>query len=116
MVKYLLYVFLRVSITYSILMTISSSRRLQGLEATNKRYLLAIDVTDSMLYGHVLGSRGLSPLKAAAAMALITRQREAHCDVVSLARDVTELTIDATMDLSLLELQLKMVCTRASYP
>lgn len=51
------------------------------VEPTNKRYVLALDVSGSMTTGFVAGS-GLTPREASAAMALVTAKTEQRVHVV----------------------------------
>jgi 60 kDa SS-A/Ro ribonucleoprotein len=53
-----------------------------NVEPVGKRFLLALDVSGSMTYGHVAGVPGLSPRDASAALALVTLATEANVEVV----------------------------------
>ncbi|KAK2193704.1 hypothetical protein NP493_8g08002 [Ridgeia piscesae] len=63
------------------------------VEPTNKRYLLALDVSGSMFWGGVNGSRYLQPGTAAAALSLITAETEQHCDFVGFSHQLVDLPI-----------------------
>ena len=52
------------------------------IEPSNKRHLLALDVSGSMESGEVAGVPGLSPREASAAMALVTAKTEKMYEVV----------------------------------
>jgi 60 kDa SS-A/Ro ribonucleoprotein len=53
-----------------------------GVEPTGQRLLLALDVSESMAWGHVAGVPGLSPRDASTAMALVTAATEPHAEIV----------------------------------
>ena len=63
------------------------------VEPTNKRYLLAVDVSGSMFWGGVNGSRCLQPGTAAAALSLVTAETEQHCDFVGFSHQLVDLPI-----------------------
>jgi 60 kDa SS-A/Ro ribonucleoprotein len=53
-----------------------------NVEATGKRFVLALDVSGSMSGGEVAGVPGLTPRKASAAMAMVTARTEAQYAVM----------------------------------
>ena len=55
----------------------------RNVDATNKRWLLALDVSGSMDRGTIAGVPGLSPRVASAAMALVTSATEPDCQMVA---------------------------------
>jgi len=54
----------------------------ENVEPTNKRLLLALDVSGSMVAGQVAGVPGLTPRDASAALALVTATTESRYEVV----------------------------------
>jgi len=60
---------------------------------SNKRMLLALDVSGSMAAGSVSGVLGLTPRIASAAMALVTAATEAHHGFVAFSTELTTLSI-----------------------
>lgn len=64
-----------------------------SVEATGKRWVLALDVSGSMGCGSVAGVPGLSPRDASAAMALITAATESDYRMVAFQDKLTELSI-----------------------
>ena len=60
-----------------------------GVEATGKRFLLALDVSGSMDCGAVAGVPGLSPRAASAAMALVTNAVEDDVQIVGFTSAVS---------------------------
>ncbi len=63
------------------------------IEPTNKRTMLALDVSGSMGGGQVAGVPGLTPRIASAAMALITAATETHHGFVGFSTTLVELPI-----------------------
>ena len=53
-----------------------------GVQPTGQRLLLALDVSESMAWGHVSGVPGLTPRDASAAMALVTAATEPRAEIV----------------------------------
>ncbi|MDQ6803957.1 MAG: TROVE domain-containing protein [Actinomycetota bacterium] len=54
----------------------------EGVEASGKRLLLALDVSGSMTWGEVAGVPGLTPRDASAALALVTAATDSRYEVV----------------------------------
>ncbi|KAI0234239.1 60 kDa SS-A/Ro ribonucleoprotein, partial [Lamellibrachia satsuma] len=69
------------------------------VEPTNKRYLLALDVSGSMFWGSVIGSRSIQPGSAAAALSLVTAATETHCEFVGFSDCMEPLAISPDMAL-----------------
>ncbi|KAI0230932.1 60 kDa SS-A/Ro ribonucleoprotein [Lamellibrachia satsuma] len=70
------------------------------VEPTNKRYLLAVNVSSSMFGGSVNGCSGISPGTAAAALALVTARTERHCEIVAFSNAMVPLEVGPHMKLS----------------
>ena len=70
------------------------------VEPTNKRYLLAVNVSSSMFSGSVNGCSGISPGTAAAALALVTARTERHCEIVAYYNAMVPLEVGPHMKLS----------------
>lgn len=68
------------------------------VEPTNKRYLLAVDVSGSMMVP-VLGSPAITADCASAAMAMVTLRTERICEVVAFSHRLVNLNLNANMDL-----------------
>lgn len=66
---------------------------------TNKRHMLALDVSSSMAYGSVSGVPGLSPRVASAAMALVTAQVEPSYMTMAFQRRFVPLALSPRMRL-----------------
>jgi 60 kDa SS-A/Ro ribonucleoprotein len=64
-----------------------------NVEPTNKRWLLALDVSSSMTCGQIAGVPGLTPRVASAAMALITAATEKDYQTVAFTTELTPLSI-----------------------
>ena len=62
------------------------------VQPTNKRYLLAVDVSGSMSCS-VMGTPFISCRDAAAAMMMVTRRTEEHCEVVAFCNKLRPLDI-----------------------
>jgi 60 kDa SS-A/Ro ribonucleoprotein len=69
------------------------------IEPTNKRTLLALDVSGSMSGGMIAGVPGLTPRDGSAAMAMVTMRTEPHYDVVAFQQNLVPLAISAKMRL-----------------
>jgi 60 kDa SS-A/Ro ribonucleoprotein len=63
------------------------------VEATGKRWVLALDVSGSMGFSDIAGIPGLTPRDASAAMALITAATEDDYRMVAFQDKLTELSI-----------------------
>lgn len=64
-----------------------------AVQPTNKRHLLALDVSGSMGGGSIAGVPGLTPRVGAAAMALITAVTEQHYHMLGFSHQLIPLTI-----------------------
>jgi 60 kDa SS-A/Ro ribonucleoprotein len=71
----------------------------KAVEPTNKRILVAVDVSGSMGAGNVNGIPGLSPCIAAGAMALATLNIEPNVDVVAFTKKLQPLRISPSQRL-----------------
>ena len=67
------------------------------VEPTNKRYLLAVDVSGSMYYGQVKGCNCITPGMAAAALTLVTARTERQCEIVCFSNQLVPLAIGPHM-------------------
>ena len=74
----------------------------QVLEATGKKYLIALDSSESMMQGNVTGSRMLRPLEAACTMTMALLRTEVKCDVMVLSSSENEF-IDLNPSMTLQE-------------
>lgn len=63
------------------------------VEATKRRWVLALDVSGSMSFGDIAGIPGLTPRDASAAMALLTAATESDYRMVAFQDKLTELSI-----------------------
>lgn len=70
----------------------------QFIESTGKRFLLALDVSGSMEYSHVVGSSILTTQMASAAMAMAAVRTEI-CHLVGFSPELMPLPIHADMKL-----------------
>lgn len=59
-----------------------------NVEATGKRWVLALDVSSSMTWGAVAGVPGLTPRVASAAMSMITYKREKQVSLVGFSHQM----------------------------
>ena len=64
-----------------------------NVEAANKRFVLALDVSGSMGCGNIAGIPGLTPRDASAAMALVTAATESATEMVAFQTSLTRLSI-----------------------
>jgi 60 kDa SS-A/Ro ribonucleoprotein len=71
----------------------------RAVEPTNKRWLLALDVSGSMGCGTVCGAPGVTPRVAAAAMALVTAATEADATFLGFSHQLVDVPIRARMRL-----------------
>lgn len=69
-----------------------------NVEPTGKRVCLALDVSASMDWHHIQGSK-LTTREASGAMALVTVATETHCDVVAFSRKMTPVRLHRRMSL-----------------
>ena len=69
------------------------------IEPTNKRYLVAVDVSSPMFRGSVIGCSSITPGTAAAALALVTARTERHCEIVVFSHDMIPIAVGAHMSL-----------------
>ncbi len=72
----------------------------KNVEPTNKRIMLALDVSGSMSGGMVAGVLGLTPREGSAAMAMVTARSEPNYTVVSFQDKIVPLNISARMRLT----------------
>lgn len=70
-----------------------------NVEPTNKRMMLALDVSGSMAGGFVAGVTGLTPRDASAAMAMVTARTEPNYMFTGFSTDMITLNITAKMRL-----------------
>lgn len=70
-----------------------------AIEPTNKRRLMAIDVSSSMTWGTLAGVPGLSPNVAAAAMAMVSARLESKYYVMGFANNFRDLGVSPRMRL-----------------
>ena len=75
-----------------------SSLILQAVEPTNKRYLLAIDVSGSMSCGNCNGTT-ITPRVASAAMAMLTARTEPQYHFVGFSHHLVPLNINSAQKL-----------------
>ena len=68
----------------------------QTVQPTNKRYLLAIDVSGSMSWGNCNGTT-ITPRVASAAMAMLTARTEPQYHFVGFSHHLVPLNINSTM-------------------
>ena len=78
-------------------------------EPTNKRYLVAVDVSPSMFRGSVIGCSSITPGTAAAALTLVTARTERHCEIVAFSHGMIPIAVDAHMSLSDVEAAMRNV-------
>lgn len=71
----------------------------QAVEPTNRRWLLALDVSGSMNGGTVCGTVGITPRVASAAMALVTAATEPHRHIVGFSDKLVDVNIAPGMRL-----------------
>jgi len=70
-----------------------------NVEPTNKRMMLALDVSGSMAGGFVAGVTGLTPRDASAAMAMVTARTEPNYRFTAFSTEMIPLNITAKMRL-----------------
>ena len=73
-------------------------RAFEFVEPSNKRFLLAVDVSSSMSWSMVAGAP-ISACEAAAAMALVTMNTEPWCESMGFAQDFRKLELSSRMRL-----------------
>ena len=76
---------------------------------TNKRFLLALDVSASMFSGSVNGCNSIHAGTAAAAMALVTARTEPNYEIVAFSTTMVPLNIRPDMTLSQVEDEMRRV-------
>ena len=69
------------------------------MESTNKRYLLAIDVSGSMSWGGCAGASSITPRVASAAMAMVTARTEPNYYFVGFSHNLVPLNLGDEMQL-----------------
>jgi len=72
----------------------------QAIEPSNKRTLLALDVSGSMQMGMVAGVTGLTPREASTAMAMVTARTEPDYQIMAFSNKFMPLNISAKMRLN----------------
>ena len=75
--------------------------------STEKRYLLAVNVSASMYNDKVNGCSNMSPATAAAALSLVTATTQRKCEIIAFTDDVVPVTIAAGMKLTDVETAIK---------
>ena len=76
---------------------------------TNKKFLLALDVSASMFSGSVIGCNSIDAGTAAAAMALVTATTETNYEIVAFSTTMVPLNIGPGMTLSQVEDEMRRV-------
>jgi 60 kDa SS-A/Ro ribonucleoprotein len=71
----------------------------KNITSSNKRLMLAIDVSGSMDTGMVAGVAGLTPREGAGAMAMVTAHTEPNYDFVAFSTQIEPMNISAKMRL-----------------
>lgn len=71
----------------------------QAVEPTNKRTMLALDVSGSMSMGMIAGVPGLTPRDGSAAMALVTARTEPNYSITAFQTQMVPLDISSKMRL-----------------
>ncbi len=71
-----------------------------AVEPSNKRIMLALDVSGSMMGGQVAGVPGLTPREASAALALVTAKTEPNYMITAFSTQMIRLDISAKMRLN----------------
>eukprot|EP00039_Didymoeca_costata_P018103 m.332125 g.332125 ORF g.332125 m.332125 type:complete len:561 (+) comp16882_c0_seq1:171-1853(+) len=69
------------------------------IEATNKRFVIALDVSGSMGGGRINGANCMTPRVASAAMAMVAMRTEPKCHPLAFHTGIQPLKINASMDL-----------------
>ncbi|XP_006822581.1 RNA-binding protein RO60-like [Saccoglossus kowalevskii] len=72
----------------------------KNVEATGKRYLLAMDVSGSMSYGNVNGAKSITPAIASAAMLMVTAKTEKDCHILAFSDKLIPVNISADSNLN----------------
>ena len=75
--------------------------------STEKRYLLAVNISESMYNDNVNGCGNISPATAAAALSLVTARTQRQCEIIAFTDDVVPVTIAADMKLTDVETAIK---------
>ncbi|XP_031560908.1 60 kDa SS-A/Ro ribonucleoprotein-like [Actinia tenebrosa] len=68
----------------------------KAVEPTNKRFLLALDVSGSMSWGNCVGTPGITPAVATAAMAMVTARTETKHHFVGFSHELVPINIKKT--------------------
>ena len=71
----------------------------EAIEPTNKRTMLALDVSGSMGWGMIAGVPGLTPREGSAAMAMVTARREPQYMFTAFSHKMRKIDISAKMRL-----------------
>ncbi|XP_046844080.1 60 kDa SS-A/Ro ribonucleoprotein-like [Xenia sp. Carnegie-2017] len=72
----------------------------KSIQPTNKRYMLALDVSGSMSYSGCAGTPCLTPRVAAAAMSMVTARTESKHQFVAFSHEIVPLMIRSDMSLN----------------
>lgn len=64
-----------------------------NVQASGKRFLLALDVSGSMTCGNICGASNITPRVASAAMAMVTARTEPSCHIMAFSDDFIPLDI-----------------------
>ena len=81
----------------------------QTVQPTNKKYLLAIDVSGSMSWGNCNGTT-ITPRVASAAMAMLTARTEPQYHFVGFSHRLVPLAINSTMRMDTVLRTIEQVC------
>ena len=84
----------------------------QNVQPTNKRHLLAVDVSGSMQYGGVNGSPQIKPALAAAAMMMVTARTEADYTLLAFSKPMDVMALDKDMSLQEIHQTFSQVCAQ----
>lgn len=85
------------------------------IEATNKRYLLAVDASRSMQYSGVLGCNNINPLVASASMALLLARTEPSRQIVAVSNTVEQVDVPSSASLTDVCEQFCKVCRVSAF-
>ncbi|CAH1785455.1 unnamed protein product [Owenia fusiformis] len=67
------------------------------IEPTNKRFLIAVDISSSMTHGGIHGTPQMSPAIGAAAMAMSTARTEPHYQIVAFSTDIRPVELNGSL-------------------
>ena len=80
------------------------------VEPTNKRFLLALDVSGSMFGCTVIGSQSITPGVAAAALSLVTANTERQFEIVGFSDELVPIRISPYMKLPDIQTEMGSIC------